>query len=661
MEETKSVSRWSQLKTWLLEKNGEKKRPWLPVVELLLILYWTLFLGRNILHFSENFWLYGREFGMSIHPHYIWFNLLECGSCVFWNGLYNGGQPAFSELHAGILHPVVIVPTLLFGGINGAKIILLSSLAMAGFAQWWLARVMGLGFIARMWAAAMAITAGHLVGRLEMGVISVILSTAACSLVIPPGLKLALHGKRRDAIWLAITLALAIVAGQGYMQIGLLLCIFPAFLVFFIDDQFQLRPVWKEFLLAGFLALLLAGIFIVPMAHFWPETAKALDPTFDSAQPTAFVPFNFVIDDEDFYRLEHLGRQPYPYLYMNFIGWIPILLAFVPFFLTKPRDRKLLLFFWIGIFAIIFASSATLFRFLLPIAPNFIAGIRNPSLIQGLAVPLILGLAAWGVEQILRENWPLRNLAPSRNPRNVKATVGLTTIFVFCLLAVALQATYQFAAPRLVLLHTEKPSVFSVVFDLRTDDSQWVALPFGEHYWSPFAAEANLKLTNHWRPSEWDYHEPPPPVAEAFHIQPTNPNGLRPRGKLIAQHEDVQIVTHEEHTYAAIIGPHGETPCTAVANGGHIDVTCNSSEEGILRVYENKWRGWRVWQDGESVPLLQSQWLSTLAPAGEHTYRFRYQPWDVWLGITLSLLGVVLVLFLWVRAPTERPPNEFEG
>ena len=42
---------------------------------------------------------------------------------------------------------------------------------------------------------------------------------------------------------------------------------------------------WKEFVLAGLIAILIAAILWVPMAHFWPNVAKESDLTLSTVQP----------------------------------------------------------------------------------------------------------------------------------------------------------------------------------------------------------------------------------------------------------------------------------------------------------------------------------------------------------------------------------------
>lgn len=46
--------------------------------------------------------------------------------------------------------------------------------------------------------------------------------------------------------------------------------------------------------------------------------------------------------------------------------------------------------------------------------------------------------------------------------------------------------------------------------------------------------------------------------------------------------------------------------------------------------------------DGAPVELLPGARLSAQAPAGQHVHEFRYEPWDVPVGLALGLLGARL-------------------
>jgi hypothetical protein len=92
-----------------------------------------------------------------------------------------------------------------------------------------------------------------------------------------------------------------------------------------------------------------------------------------------------------------------------------------------------------------------------------------------------------------------------------------------------------------------------------------------------------------------------------------------------------------------------------------IDVVCDGELPGRLIVRENMWSGWKAWRDGERVPLLGYLWLEAESPAGYHEYAFRYLPWDVPLGMLLSLAGMIMAGWLWFVPSRPQPEDHRPG
>ncbi len=621
------------------------------VLEIGLVLLWTLWVGRAYLNMDPRQWPLGREFGMAIQPHYIWTQLLQCGTCVLWNGGWNGGSPTFVELHAAVAHPLVVVSTVLLGGVNGAKVALLGSLVMAGVAQWWLARAMGVGQVARLWGACLVVSAGHLAGRMEHGTVGLVISTAACSLVLAPALQVARRGRRRDIVLMAVTLALALVAGQGYLQIGLILGILPLYTLFFLNSQGDGWARARAFLLGLGLTPLLAGVFLVPLAHFWPQFGKELDVTFQTVQPLAYIPFNFVIADSSFYQSTTLGKQPFGYLYMNYVGWIPVVLALIAVRLAPKEKGRLLLFCGLAIAVALLMAGGIPFRLLVPLVPDLAAGMRSLPVLAGLATPFLIALAAWGLDELLKRRWPILAFESPSGAHRLR--ISTMAIVVPVLVLASLLSVYRFSRGWLSTLPPQEMA-YQVVDAARTESTQWVAMPYGEHFWPVMAAEAGLKLTNVVRPSHWRNRQLPLPYVQAE-------RNLAPPGELRATIEDIYVVEQAANPYAFVETSSGVVPCQARAQGGAIEVACDAPAGGTLVVRENAWTGWQAWRDGQRVPLVRdSQWLSAEAPPGRHAYQFRYRPWDVWLGAALSVLGLLLAVVLWwpgLAARARRRPK----
>jgi len=186
----------------------------------------------------------------------------------------------------------------------------------------------------------------------------------------------------------------------------------------------------------------------------------------------------------------------------------------------------------------------------------------------------------------------------------------------------------------------------AVVDALTTEDAQWVAPPFGVQLWVQLTAERGLKATNINRPWFWEDRYPPPPYRE----------GISDRVDLsvpayVETIEHVHIFEHPENVYACVQAGDDCAPCRATAKGGDIDVECETPVAGMLVVHENMYPGWRASRDGEPAQLGDGQWLTVSAPAGQHSYQFRYRPWDATLGILLTMTGLVVAVWLWRRPP----------
>jgi hypothetical protein len=606
------------------------------IAELLIIGLWAVWVGRDYLNFDPRLWPTGRELGLVIRTHYIWTLLPRCGDCILWNGFFNGGGPAFAELQGAVLHPLVILTTLLWGLVNGTKMLLVASLIMAGWAQLWLARVIGTERIARLWSAAMAVVGGHLAARMEHGVVGLVLSTAACSLVIPPALDLAMNGRRKAVVLTAITLALALFSGQSYMQLGLLLGIFPVLIAASLFNKHPRRG-WavKGFVASGCLTFLMTAVLWSPVLYTMRSFVKDVDPTLSSLQPLEYLPLNLVIRDIPYYYTRLMGRLPYPYLYANYIGWIPIILAILAlgFSLDSTRRRYL----WtlaVATGCVYLCASAVLFKPILLLAPTLAVGIRYPTVISGLAVPLILALAGAGLDQVFTrlKAWASHDPYPSTSTR----LVNLGTLVLALPLFWSLHSAYTFSRTWLTTTPAA-PDIYEIVEELRTPTAQWIAFPYGEHAWAIPALEAGIKSTNVFSPWHWKGQTLPEPYLEYTGDTKTS-----------------QII-RRNYTYAYVDTTTREIPCAAIAQGGHIDVTCNASSPGTLVVHENLWYGWYARRDGTSVDLINDTWLQVYAPAGEHHYTFRYHPLYIYLGLAIALSGCAWATMVWKNRVASLP------
>ncbi len=643
-------------------------------IEIAILVVFTWFVVRPFLDMDPNMVPNGREYLWSIESHYTWERVKECGSCAFWNGSLQGGYPTFANPLNSFLHPLVVFATLGWGVLNGSKLALAGAFLLAALGQWLLGWVLETGRVARVWAAMMVVVGGHMAARMDLGTFGLIISTASFSLVLPLFFYLIKRPTQRAAVLFGISLAILAVGGQGYIQAGTALVLILALAVYQIFWAADFPKFFKLFLLSLLLAVLLAGPFVIPSLHFLPNFHKDYDPAFATAQPFSYVPLNLFIKDLEFYKTPFLSKAPFPAHYILYIGWMPVLLAVLS--LVKSAARKLskrvYLLLAITVSAFWIASAEPL-KYLIKIIPfdrvdQLIAGFRYPAFIASLAVPPLLGLAALGLDWLLKAPWPTFSFGlTSTENRKMDLAISLKWV-VLIFLYLAVKDPYEFN--KVWLISNELPAIVEPVLDeLETPDAQWVSTPLGQHFWIQPALERGMKLAlDTGRTWEWYGLAAPTPKLEAATF------AEHPTMAYLTSVDGITIHEAESGGEYAIVEHFGDDPtvCSAQSSGGNIDVDCTLSQAGTLVVQEYNWSGWKATVNGQRASLEESQWLSVQVPAGDFSVQFRYRPWDVPLGIFLSVIGMASCVYIWVRSPqndespakieaTSPPEDDFPG
>ncbi len=367
-----------------------------------------------------------------------------------------------------------------------------------------------------------------------------------------------------------------------------------------------------------------------------------------------YTPFNLVIRDITYYMSEVLGKPNWPAHFANFIGWIPVLLAVYALFRGKDNyERRVVRFLGVAAVLALWTSSAGPLEWLVKVIKietlsNLLAGVRYTSFISSLAVPPILGLAAIGLDRLF-DAWNTR--FQFSLDRGSNDTIGFKVdprVVLVVPLAMAVNQAKEFNSQWLVTVKLD-PYVNRVVTAMKTDDLQWVNVPFGEHFFVTPAMSVDLKLSvDFFRTWHWKERPLPEPYLEANHHGP--PAGMTEL--TVVEGANIHVAT-EGYEYAAVEHPDGtRTACVGEGVGGDVNVFCDTSQRGVLVVKENQWSGWRAEIDGEEVEFESGNWLTVSAPAGAHTYGFRYRPWDVKLGLVLLFVGI-LISGGWVFSKTK--------
>ena len=609
--------------------------------ELGIILAMAAWVGRDYLHFDNLEVPLSPEFMASIQSHEIWSLLVDCGGCSLWNSSTQGGFPALADYSGAGIHPVIGLVTLVWGSIDGAKIAIVLSLAIAGYSQWWLGKELNARGILCVWGAIVILAGGHLASRMGTGAFPILFSTAMCSLMIPGVIRLAKRGGRHEVALLSALLASSLLSGGGYLQVGLLTYLPGVFILAFTHHGLD-YSLLKKYTLACLIGFLLAAPFLIPFIHFAPNIEVLATSDQGSAQPLEYIPLNFVIRDMSFYLIDMLGKLAESTEYISYIGWVPILLAMMGIAdLVKSSDRRIGYFLVIGILLSLYLASDLPWRGVLKnLSINEAA---HPSgYLLGLTIPLIVGLATMGANSLFDGKLRLISIQLGRESfRSNIRPVALLLLFPLLLnLDANISTSKEFLTTRF-----QTREVDWAIEVLQTETLAWVATPRGESEFITPAISSTLKLSSTRLPWRWEDSYLPVPRVEASRDVIADAVAIYQSQEL----NGISIYLRSDVHYAAVDDGAKKTPCGAYGHGGHLVVHCVHEQPGTLMIHEHAFDGWKVSRDGEAIPLLEGSWLSVNAPAGEHEYVFEYSPWDFKIGVVLFGISTVLLVSLMIH------------
>ncbi len=81
----------------------------------------------------------------------------------------------------------------------------------------------------------------------------------------------------------------------------------------------------------------------------------------------------------------------------------------------------------------------------------------------------------------------------------------------------------------------------------------------------------------------------------------------------------------------------------------------NMKSPGILVLKNNYHSGWKAWIDGESVPVFKTNLIfqGVFLNQGEHTVELKFMPLSFQIGLTISVITIFILAFLYVKYRKE--------
>jgi len=506
--------------------------------------------------------------------------ILQHGELPVWNPYHCGGNVQLANPQTQELSPLAW-PMLVFGVNAGLKLFLLLHLLLGFGAMYWLARDLRLDRVPALFAAGLFAGSGYLFQHLGGG------QASFAPFLLMPAALAAYRRSLTDLRYAAATggiLALQVLEGGVYPvpYTALLLTAYAVGRYCAAPDD--LRP-WTRLLAAGGLAVLLAGVKLLPVLLFLQEQPRHVPS--DDGMSLWEVGLAFVSR-----RLER--RFPgHPYVwpeYGAYLGWPVLLLAG---WILLRRTRQYLGWLLLTLFFVLLMT-----------------GNRGGGL---------------SPHEILRDLPVLRSLhVPSRF--GIVVTLGLALLAGAALheLGRALTAAALRAWPRRLLRSGLGLLALLALLDVLTF-GQWQMGRFKDRPPARPAAPRFTMTKTNWAEG------PSLPRRNLGTVACYEPNGV-PRGK-------VQAGRPAEVFFVGDAA--GQVRVTRWSPA-RVEATLEADGPGLLVLNQNDHRGWQVQGVGVGRASHEGLPAARIAAAGQHTVVFRYRTPGLAAGLSATLLGVLV-------------------
>ncbi len=209
------------------------------ILELLLVIYAALFASQAYANSNSTLALTGNEAQWLTNSAFVEsVSLRTTGRFTLWQPWLGRGEPAIDNPFSFALNPISIVPSLLYGSVNGIKYSIVLYAIFAGIGGWVLGRVLGLGWLGRLLLALLCVGRGNMHsiisdGYFQLGVTQSYLAWVAAAVLA----IIRFRTRRYPVVLLAILLTLMFWAGNIYYTLPAVISVGLLTLVFMVKPK----------------------------------------------------------------------------------------------------------------------------------------------------------------------------------------------------------------------------------------------------------------------------------------------------------------------------------------------------------------------------------------------------------------------------------------
>lgn len=623
-------------------------------------------------------------------------SLKRYGEIPLWNPYMLTGFPHAGDFINHFWNPVATLPVLVWGGINGMKVSVFLSLALAGLGQWLLAHVFGVRGMARLWAGLLFMVSGGLALLWRLGWYELLLGAVWfpwCFAVLWWALR------RHDRASLALTaicIALVITTGGGYYPFYLFICLS----VLVGMALLWVRPAerWGKLRRAMMIALLSAGLLAVvllPLIDGYRFTRRDALPDLEQrlSQPITYALINYVVSAPEWFRADILAKgSGWSWFY---IGYLPLLaLTLIPWAYSRARWRRPAISVLAVLTLVLLALQASRY---LPFSAvyrwiPFLYTFRFPNRLLVIAASPLIVLAALGLQQALfaarrgSRGWGLAVVSKKGGGGgNGISARWVVSFALFLLLAWSVRDVFKVNKSFGFALQQRNDKPFTALSWLKNHDSglYYTNLGGGVMYWdwAPAGYELEMPMINfryNRRLLSLDAQtQPESPFQATAQYMFALPDQPKPdNAQLLTEFDDVGLwylpdalpfaftVSPARLQSASKLARTDVAPLAARLAGVNQVVVRGAPQQAgdQLVVLVSDYPGWRLYVDGQPAALKPvNGYLGAAMPAGDHTYTFIFRPTPYYAGLAISLLTLVImggILLLDLRRKGQPPGRQ---
>jgi hypothetical protein len=601
-------------------------------------------------------------------------SVAQDGRLPLWHDVFGGGRPLAADPLAALWYP----PTHLLHLVdlrNHFLLLIVGHLLFAGMGMLVLAqRALRLSPAAALVAAIAFVASPRYVAHMGAGHLTMV-QTVAWFPWVALGTWATVRRPARWAVPFAFAMALMLLAGHPQLAYygGLLVAATSAWLLIGRWREHGWRAALRSaggLAAAGILALLLAAVYLVPLAEFTAHSTRQR-----SVASTDATPLWTLLRVLLGYRQE--SDVPHEGLFEPGLGVLALALLGVA---ARWRRALPLLGGVVLVAALAMGVASPVYRVAAAVLPSFdvFRGLARIWLLGVLGVALLAGLGAHAL---------LHALNQQRRPAFLLASVGGGVLLVISLLQASrpftnIKSIANIASPNDVERVALEVAGAGRIYGVQRNVHHEIAAVFGArlaHGWDPLLIEPYVTFMERAGGYVFDDYPLSVPPFEVYDQQYPTRQDAQPNAALLGMLDVQAVVSHgelrdEQLQYLATVGGvnvyrntanngaaymvaanstnNPPTANTLQRIGATVEITERHRERLHMRVQSDSggwlvlgspaFPGWVARVEGEAVPVQTVEGVvpAVRLPPGTHDVVYEYRPRSVQIGGTLTLIGL---------------------